>query len=272
MLIGSKQLLLITGVCLLTVALYFAPKVINKEVANDNNDLKVYSFETLISEAKGLLKRQEAERINSIETALKSDPSSLVLFDSLGKMWDRVNMPQISAHYYEKIALIKSDESSWINAAYRYYDAFRMTSDTSLRKVLVDKAISSYQKVLEKNPENLDAKTDLGLCYAEGTNSPMQGIMLLREVVAKNPNHEMAQFNLGILSVKSQQYDKAVERFQHVLEINSANKEARFMLARTYSAMGNKEQALKNLKMIRETEDSRLNEEVNNLINQINNN
>ena len=194
------------------------------------------------------------------------------LIDSLGKMWDRLNMPQVASHYYELVAEKNQDEKSWINTAYRYYDAFRMTGDSTLRKVFVEKAISSYQNVLKINPDNLDAKTDLGLCYAEGTSSPMQGIMLLREVVAKNPEHEMAQFNLGILSLKSGQYDKAVERFQKVLEINPSNKEARFLLGRTYSSMGKKDLALQNLNMIKESYDSQFNEEVKNLINKINNN
>src|SRR4051812_5466831 len=121
-------------------------------------------------------------------------------------------MPQISAHYYENSAELNPTEKSWINAAFRYYDASHLASDSVVRKQFTDKAVMAYQNVLKINPDNLDAKTDLALCYAEGP-APMQGIMLLREVVAKNPNHEMAQYNLGILSVKSGQYDKAVIRF-----------------------------------------------------------
>ena len=187
-------------------------------------------------------------------------------------MWDKLQMPQISSHYFEINAEKNPDEKSWINVAYRYYDAFRMTDDSTIRSIFVEKAISSYQKVLSFNPENLDAKTDLGLCFAEGTSAPMKGILLLREVVEKNPKHEMAQFNLGILSVKSGQYEKAIERFQKVLEINPSNKEARFLLSRTYSVLGKKDIALENLNMIKDSNDPRFNEEVQNLINLINNN
>lgn len=181
-------------------------------------------------------------------------------------------MPQISSHYFEEVAMKNPTEKAWINTAFRYYDSFRITGDSALRKFFVEKAIDSYQKVLEINPGNLDAKTDLGLCYAEGTSAPMEGIKLLREVVTSDPEHEMAQYNLGILSVKSGQYDKAVERFEKVILINPANNEARFLLGRTYSLIGKNELALRNLNMIKETGNSRLNDEVNNLINQINNN
>ena len=267
---GGKQLLLISGAVLLTAVLYFAPKESVKTASETKNE--VFSIESFIIEAKGQLKRQDVQKINEIEAALEKNVSSISLTDSLGKMWDRLNMPQISSHYYEIVAEKNQDEKAWINVAYRYYDAFRMTGDSTFRKYFVDKAISSYQKVLEKNPENLNAKTDLGLCYAEGTSSPMKGILLLKEVVSKNPEHEMAQFNLGILSVKSGQHEKAIERFQKVLEINPLNKEARFLLGRTYSALGNKDLAIKNLNMIRESDDPQLNIEVKNLINQINNN
>lgn len=268
---GSKQLLLIAGAVLVTAALYFAPQKNKKEKLSETQSTG-FSFEAVLSEAKGQIKPQELDQINKVEESLKSHEGSIVLLDSLGKMWDKQNAPHVSAVYFEQIAEANPTEKNWINAAFRFYDAFRLMNDSVYRKMYVDKAISSYKKVLAINSKNLDAKTDLGICYAEGTSSPMEGIMMLREVVNENPNHEMAQYNLGILSVKSSQYEKAVERFEKVLEINSSNKEARFLLGRTFLMMGKKDLALKNLELIRETENSRLNEEVNNLINQINNN
>jgi tetratricopeptide (TPR) repeat protein len=265
----TSQLILFTGGILLIAALYFAPqKVIQTE--SKPHEASILSFQGLIQEAKGQLKRQELEPITEVESALKNDPSSLTLNDSIGKMWDRLNQPQISAHYYEIIASKNQTEKSWISAAYRFYDASHLTNDSVTKNYFTDKAITAYQNVLKINPDNLDAKTDLALCYAEGPQ-PMQGIMLLREVVEKNPKHEMAQYNLGVLSVKSGQYDKAVGRFEKVLEINPDNVEARFLLARTYATMGKKDLALKNLETIKSSKDSRLNEQVNILINQINN-
>ena len=265
---SSKKILLVAGAAVLTVALYFAPQNVKKEKETINNP---FSFETILADSKNGLKRQEVEKINVVEMAYLKDTSSLTLIDSLGKMWDRLNNPQVAARYFELLAEKKPNEKNWINAAFRYFDAFRLVNDSSFRKMYVEKAISAYQKVLEINPENLDAKTDLGICYAEGTSTPMQGILMLREVVQKNPRHEMALFNLGVLSVKSGQYEKAVDRFEKVVEVNPNNKEARFLLGRTYMMMGKSDLALKNLEVIRESNDTEFNTEVNNLINQINN-
>jgi len=97
----------------------------------------------------------------------------------------------------------------------------------------------------------------LGICYAEGTNNPMQGITMLKEVVEKDPNHENALLNLGFLSVKSNQFDKALERFNkvlqinpsridmYVLQINPSRIDMYVFIGQTYVQMGNNEEAIK---------------------------
>jgi len=266
------QLLILSGAIALTIVLYFAPQKIKKEETTaETADL--FSFESLLSSAKSGLKRQETEPVSKLETELSKNQNNVLLLDSLGKQWDKLGQPVISSHYFEMVAVQQPGEKTWLDAAYRYFDAFKMVNDSALRTRMVAKAISCYDNVLKYNPENLDAKTDLGACYAEGTNEPMKGILLLREVVTKNPAHENAQFNLGVLSVRSGQYEKAIERFQKVLEINPARKEMYFMIGKTYAMEGNREKAIENLeKLKKETTDLQLIEQSNSLINQINSN
>jgi tetratricopeptide (TPR) repeat protein len=192
--------------------------------------------------------------------------------DSLGSRWDALQQPAIAAYYFEKHAQQDQEEKSWLNAAYRYFDAFQSTTDSAERSTFVQKAIGCYENVLKKNPGNLDAKTDLGLCYAEGTSNPMQGILLLREVVQQNPKHENAQYNLGILSMRSGQYEKAVERFQNVLSINPQRKEMYLLTGRAYMLAGDNAKAAANFeKLKKETADAALTAQANNYINQLSN-
>jgi thioredoxin-like negative regulator of GroEL len=82
----------------------------------------------------------------------------------------------------------------------------------------------------------------------------------------------MAQFNLGVLAVKSGQLDKAVGRFQTVLEIDPKFDDARMLLARTYLQMNNNTEALRNLQILaKESENPQMIQDANSLINQINN-
>ncbi|MBL0104714.1 MAG: tetratricopeptide repeat protein [Bacteroidetes bacterium] len=268
---GLKRILIVGGIAALTVALYFAPHEGVKQEAKavDNSS---FSFEDELQAGKRRLKREEAEQISLLEAAVSKEQGSVTLLDSLGKTWDRYQTPAISSHYFEEVAKLSPEEGNWISAAYRYFDAFKMTGDSARKSYFSGKAIECYQKVLAINPKNLDAKTDLGVIYTEATANPMQGIMMLREVIAENPKHLMAQFNLGVLAVKSGQLDKAVGRFETVLTIDPKFDEARMLLARTYLQMNNNTEALRNLQILaKQSEDQQMIRDANSLINQINN-
>ena len=265
----SQQLLLVAGAAALTIALYLAPQKVKQEKKTSGTE--VSDFESQLNAAKSGLQRQEAAMISALESQLDKETGNLSLMDSLGGRWDAFRKPGIAAHYFEAHARQDESEKNWLNAAYRYFDAFQSTTDSALQKEMVESAIRCYENVLRINPENLDAKTDLGVCYAEGTSNPMQGIMMLREVVNKNPEHENAQFNLGVLSMRSGQYEKAAERFQRVLSINPKRKEMYLMAGRAYMLAGNMEKAAENFeKLKKETADAALVAEANNYINQLN--
>jgi len=184
-----------------------------------------------------------------LEKRIELQPDNLNVYDSIGIAWDNLKQPGIAAHYYEIKAKKDNGETNYINAAYRYFDAFKLTEDSALRNEMVVKAIACYEKVISINPKNLNAKTDLGVCYAEGTATPMKGILLLREVIAEDPKHENAQLNLGFLSIKSNQFDKALERFDKVLEINPARTEVLVYKAQTYFQMGDTLHAKENIQL-----------------------
>jgi len=266
----SQQLLYVTGAIVLTLVLYFAPKKVEKMATADAKTS--VTFEAQLQKAKQGLKREEAEQVSVLEKKASDNPRDISALDTLARQWDALQQSAVSAHYFETIAEQKNDEKSWLNAAYRYFDAFQAAQDSVERQKMVESAIKSYEKVTQINPKNLDAKTDLGICYVEGTAEPMKGIMMLREVVAENPEHENAQYNLGVLSMKSGQYAKAAERFEKVLAINPARNEAYLMAGKAYMDAGNKEKALEKFERLKkETTNSDLSEQANNYINQISN-
>jgi tetratricopeptide (TPR) repeat protein len=167
------------------------------------------------------------------------------------EVWDSTGKPGIAASVYERKAAFTQTEKDWLNAAYRYFDAFKAGRDSAETAHFTGAAIRCYSKVLELNPSNLDAKMDLGVVYAEGTAEPMKGIMMLREVVTENPFHENAQMNLGFLSMKSGQYDKARERFQKVLEINPSRVDMYVYIGESFVRTGDKKEAIRNFEIFK---------------------
>ena len=65
-------------------------------------------------------------------------------------------------------------------------------------------------------------------------NQPMEGIIKLRSIGDKYPDNEEAQLYLGVFSIQSTQYEKAVERFNNVLKINPNNSYAYQLLGQSY--------------------------------------
>jgi tetratricopeptide (TPR) repeat protein len=250
MVVSGKQIFAILGAILLTVGLYWMPLKASKPlVATEKQPAlstpeNIYNFEAGLQKAKSKATATELKKISILEDQIKTGISDKnVLLNNLGKQWDLQQQPAIAAHYFEMMAFSQPSESNWLNPAYRYFDAFKLEQDPSIRAELVDKAIACYTKVTVLNPENLDAKTDLGICYTE-TAQPMKGIMLLRDVVKEKPGHENAQFNLGLLSMKSRQFEKAVERFEKVVQINARNMDAYLYLGQAYVQKGEKTKAI----------------------------
>lgn len=252
---------LILAAFLLTIIIYTLPKTEPSDKATDSDSKEV----TASSYFSELEKRQSQNLSEEKKSALvqwkkltkeKANPN-LNYFDSIASVWDEMKLFALSAYYYEEKALEEKTEKNFLNAAYRYFDAMKQAVDTSVKNLMTQKAIQAYGKVLELNPQNLNAKSDLGVLYAEGTNEPMKGITLLREVVAENPDHEMAQMNLGFLSFKSNQYEKAIERFDKVLAINPARVDMHIYKAQTYRQMNQNDKAIKELELFIASSDNK---------------
>jgi len=265
---------LISVAVILTFTLYFLPRT--SKTASESAEKPeakgsiAFDNEHFIKDAKSRLPWKDAGVLDSLDQLIAKESSGSVLYDSAAAVWDRNSNPGIAAWYLEQKASKTGAEKDWLGAGYRYFDAFKSTNDSVTFRWFVSKAIESYSKVIELNPSNLNAKTDLGVLYAEGTGEPMKGIMMLREVVQTDSLHENAQMNLGFLSMKSGQYAKAVDRFKTVLRINPNRIEMYVYLAQAQVESGDKEGALKNLRIFRNvSKDDQMNLEVDNYIKEI---
>ncbi|MFD2144465.1 tetratricopeptide repeat protein [Mucilaginibacter antarcticus] len=173
-----------------------------------------------------------------------SDADKVSIQKKLAKQWEDVNQPAPAAFYYQAVARKDNSFDAWLSAGNRFNDAVKLEQDTAIAPAFVTGAVEAFKGALKLKPENLEAKTGLGVAYANGgASSPMQGITLLREVIAKDPKNLSANLNLGLLSMKSGQYDKAVDRFKTVISVKPSI-ESYFYLAETYKQLGRKTEAV----------------------------
>lgn len=186
-----------------------------------------------------------AGEITALEEKLAetSGDEKLTLLGELAQKWDDVAKFAPQGFIYEEMAGISPKFEYWLKAGDAYRAAYTNLQDTTMSAELNRLAIQSYEKATQLDENNLDAKTGLGAAMVTGTANPMAGIALLQEVVAKDPKNLQANKTLGLFSLQSRQFDKAIERFNTVVELNP-DAEAYFYLATGYENIGLKNEAI----------------------------
>lgn len=247
--LNLKQISVIVLVVLLVAALFsldIKGLIKQEEAANTAPEKEAsLTVEQVSVSAKQSLNANLVAEIENLEKALKgaNGEEADKLAEALAQKWDDVNQAAPAAFYYEMLAKKSKAYTPWLKAGDRFTSAYQAVQDTSQQAALVQSAIAAYQEALKANPEGLDAKTGLGAAYVNGSPNPMQGIQLLQDVVKQDPQNVKANMNLGLFSMRSGQFDKAVDRFKKVIAVQSGP-EAWFYLAASYENLGENTEAI----------------------------
>jgi Flp pilus assembly protein TadD len=188
--------------------------------------------------------RREIGALLAKYTAERDPAAKLRLATDLANKYRAVEKFDSAGYYFEQIAAARPGEQTLQRAADAYYEAFSFATTEERAKLLGAKTRELYERVLKNNPDNLKAKTNLGMALMASDN-PVAGVSLLREVLAADPKNEEAIYNLGILSLRSNQNDKAVERFRELTVVNPENANGQFYLGVSLALTGAKEDARK---------------------------
>lgn len=71
-----------------------------------------------------------------------------------------------------------------------------------------------------------------------GELPPMQAVLSIRDVSERFPENVKANFTLGVMSMQTGQYSKAIERFEKVLAVDAQNPDAHLLMARSRVFIG----------------------------------
>lgn len=111
--------------------------------------------------------------------------------------------------------------------------------------VLVPRTPSGKQEEAAAPPmDPAKARMAEAVALVQGQD-PMRGIMMLREIAEQDPSNAEAHWHLGLFSVQSGQYDKALERFKKVRDLDEAGfPDVWFYLGRTYATLDSTDRAI----------------------------
>ncbi|MCF2503517.1 tetratricopeptide repeat protein [Dyadobacter sp. CY107] len=254
--------------CVLAVALvgtlFSLPKVVvntkGKEVGNERSQSQAAATaaapdSSVQSHDKATISPDQQKIVDQLRGAYEQagDKDKVAAGLKLSDKFAQLQKFDSAAFYAEKAALLSPSVENLVRTGDRYYEAYGFAIEDQKAKNLGAKTREYYQKALDQNPGLLAAKANMAMTYVN-TENPMQGILMLREVIDTDPTNELALFNLGILSMRSNQYSKAADRFRQILTNNPANTKAKFYLGLTLVELGDKEQARKVLSEVKKEE------------------
>jgi len=251
---SSRQWLAIVGGIFFFTLLFF----INRKAPTANTPMQesghagnAVDFDQIITVSEDSLPTAEKQLVTRLKETLKTTPDSVHphLLAKLIQVFDSIGQPIISAYYTEKLADIERSPTLWTHAGQQFYDYSAISKQDS-KQILIDQAQKCFSSSLQIDSNYADAKVGLGECLVDGSN-PMQGIMAIESVLKKDSNNRNAQIALGKFSIRSNQFTKAIYRFNRVLAIDPSYKDAYLYLAQSYEGIGNKHEAIVNLKKLR---------------------
>ncbi len=171
------------------------PTLPDTEVLEGELNFQISVLDSLISEAQG------------IQKILRQREKVLVLHDA-----GRTDLAAAEQHL---LAQSNGALEDWKLAGDLFYDAMATEADPNKKQRLAGGAVLAYEQTLAMDVDNIDVQTDLATAYLN-TGDPMKGVAEIKKVLETDPNHLNANFNYGLMLARISRLDQAVAQFEKV--------------------------------------------------------
>ncbi len=211
--------------------------------------LQATGLESLIRAARGDLQPAEIATLASLEKDLEATENPAdkpPILEQLAGEWYQAGQPAISGIYARQIAEIVNTEDAWSITATTFSICLKQEGlDEKTRQFCASQAEQAYQSTISLDPQNADHRINLALTYTDypPRDNPMKGILLLRELEQKYPENPRVYTTLAQLALKTNQVERAAERFEKAVELDPENPDAVCPLARVYENLGQPDKA-----------------------------
>jgi Flp pilus assembly protein TadD len=205
------------------------------------------ALDSIAAASLAALPAHAASDLKDLDTKIAQQPDSATmapLYEQAAAIWREHHQPAMYAWTSAQAARLSQSEKKLTFAGQFFIELMQDAGSPAMQAWAAQQAIGCLNRALELNPDDDTARIALATAYVEGTGAPMSGISILREMVAKNPDHAAANLLLGRLSIQSGQWEKAVERLEHVRNLEPKNREALYFLGEAYRGAGQKEKAI----------------------------
>ncbi|NCX96122.1 MAG: hypothetical protein EBX41_06875 [Chitinophagia bacterium] len=226
--------------------------------AGAENRPKPASGDSLLLLSQAQLPGKEADSVLWLKKQLtEAKPARQAeLYKSMARIMVR-NKKTIAGNYFAAAAAkLEKSAKQLTFTAQLYLELMQNEPDPSVQLWEVNEAVACLELSEKIDSTYEDTKLALATAYIEGTGEPMKGVQILKGITNKNPDDIPANMLLGRMSIQSGQFDKAVKRFETILNKEPNNKEAIYFLAQAYEGLGNKKKAIELLEKCKQMVDN----------------
>lgn len=213
---AARSAFLVAAAATLLVAGLYLITVVSRSANGPTTPTAVQPVDTSPAPLSGDAKEEEdalRARIEDTEAATRVE-----LQRALIALYVRENRLDLAGEVQEDIARSLDSELEWVRTGNLYYDWMELQGG-ALRTAYARKAVGSYQRALEINPDNLDARTDMALAYFYDPQQPMEAIKNITMVLEADSTHIQANYNRGYLLFQIGRYDQSVAQFEKVMRL-----------------------------------------------------
>ncbi len=247
---SRSQLLAILGAVVLLLVLYFvldtkAPDQLEVErsraLAAESTNIDL-----LQQEAHEALEPAQLAVIGALEAQLEEiteDSSRIDLYAQLSGRWYEYGQPAIAGYFAQQIAELNNEEQSWSIAGTTYALCVQQSREDRTRSFCSNRAVTAFQNAISLNPDNVSNRVNLALTYTDNPpeDNPMKGVLMLRDLQQTYPNNVQVLTSLARLAIQTGQYQRAIQRLQQALAVDSSNRRALCLMAEAYEGLGNRD-------------------------------
>lgn len=244
------QIALITGAGALVLLLFFGfDRVPSEQKLVEKS--RALNFETadwtgILREAEDRIPQESLAYINTLRNVVENSPVDSQRISSLKQLsgaWFRLSEYTVAGFYAEQAAREENSEESWAIAGATYAYTLSSDADQEIKDVALRAAERSFENAISLNPDNVDHRINLAICYAEHppAENPMKGIQSLLSLQREHPDNTSVLFHLARYGMQTGQYDRAIERLESALEINPSEQRVICLLEQAYRETGDLE-------------------------------
>jgi Tetratricopeptide repeat len=204
----------------------------SKSVVTDEETLKHDAFDLLTPVQREELRAIAPQDMDSLPTEL---------LKKLSGWWVNAGKPSVGGIYAVQVAEREATEAAWSVAGGTMHMGINNTSESEkARKYCGEAAKRSFEKAISIGPDNPEHRINLALVYADAPteDNPMQAVLMLKDLETKYPDNPAVYNALGRLAIKTNQWEKALQRLEKAYSLAPKNKNTVCLLSLAYEGAG----------------------------------